>query len=268
MVERRTGTREWSDHSLNLIVGCPHRCRYCYAREGAVRRKTCPNNEAWGTTYYRPNKSGLRPFRIKYGGPAGQVMFPTTHDITPEFLDLCCEGMRTAIDAGNNLLIVSKPHLDCIREICSQFANSKNKIMFRFTIGALDDRILGYWEPGAPNVEERLESLRTAYDRGFRTSVSVEPMLDSDNVVDMFHKLKNFVTDTIWIGKMNHIRRDDGSLWRVSPNTDPDEIRRIEEGQTDDKIKAIYEALKNEPKVEWKDSIREVLGMPGIEKPR
>ena len=36
---RPTGTREWSEHSANIYNGCGHNCRYCYAREMALRFK-------------------------------------------------------------------------------------------------------------------------------------------------------------------------------------------------------------------------------------
>lgn len=39
-------------------------------------------------------------------------------------------------------------------------------------------------------------------------------------------------------------------------------IARIEAGQTDEKIREVYEALKGEPKVRWKDSVKRVVGIP------
>jgi hypothetical protein len=38
-------------------------------------------------------------------------------------------------------------------------------------------------------------------------------------------------------------------------------VRQIEDGQADDKVRAIYAALKDEPKVRWKDSYKQVLGL-------
>ena len=35
---KKTGTREWAEVNVNIILGCEHRCRYCYAAEGAERR--------------------------------------------------------------------------------------------------------------------------------------------------------------------------------------------------------------------------------------
>ena len=33
----KTGTREWSEQSINCCVGCAHACLYCYARANALR---------------------------------------------------------------------------------------------------------------------------------------------------------------------------------------------------------------------------------------
>jgi len=89
-------------------------------------------------------------------------------------------------------------------------------------------------------------------------------MLDSDNVAALFYRLEPIVTDSIWIGKMNDVRN------RVQPDTSEEAIARIEVGQTDERIKEIYEQLKNEPKVRWKESFKEVLGLelpqePGLD---
>ena len=96
------------------------------------------------------------------------------------------------------------------------------------------------------------------FHHGFDTSVSVEPMLDSDNIVQLFDMLEPFVTDAVWIGKMNKIRQ------RVDILTEEDEahVERIEAGQTDDRIEGIYKALKDRSKVKWKESIKEIMGLP------
>lgn len=249
---RISGTKEWSVQSVNCVLGCPHRCRYCYARSRAVDYGQCPSHEAWGTTYHRLRPAEIRKRRVKVDG---RIMFPTTHDITPEFLGPCLDLLRNLLAAGNEVLIVSKPHLECVRELCLQLSRWKPQVMFRFTIGAMDDRILSYWEPGAPPFSERYESLAHAHYRGWQTSVSAEPLLDAPHAADLFRTLEPHITDSIWFGKMNDIRR------RVMPGTDLEEIRRIEAGQTPEAIWHIYEALKGEPKVRWKESYKAVLGL-------
>ncbi len=252
MAKRISGTKEWSVESVNIVLGCSHKCRYCYARANALRRKQIPNHQAWGESYFRLREKEVYKRRKNVGGT---VMFPSTHDILPQFLEPSLTVIRNILEAGNRLLIVSKPHLECIEAICREFECYREKMLFRFTIGAISNEILGYWEPGAPTFEERFASLKHAHDKGFATSVSCEPLLESDNVRAMFDTLAPYITDSIWIGKLN------GIDYRVEPGAATEAIRRIKDGQTDEKVRTIYEALKDEPKVRWKESYKGVLGL-------
>jgi DNA repair photolyase len=249
---RISGTKEWSVESVNCVLGCPHRCRYCYAAARAVKFGQCPNREAWGTSYHKLRSSEVCKRRRKIDG---RVMFPTTHDITPQFLNPCIELLENLLRAGNEVLIVSKPHLDCVKALCSRLAFYREAVLFRFSIGAMDDSILSYWEPGAPSFAERLACLQYAHNAGYATSVSCEPLLQASNARGLFDALAPYVTDTIWIGKANQIRV------RCAPGTDPSEIARIESGQTDQAVREVYGQLRDEFKVRWKESYKQVLGL-------
>ena len=59
---------------------------------------------------------------------------------------------------------------------------------------------------------------------------------------------------------------------RVPCETDEDktQIAAVEAGQTDEAIITIYAALKDQPKIRWKESYKEVLGLeladvPGLD---
>ena len=258
MAKKKTGTREWADKNVNVIDGCEHRCRYCYAAEMAKRYKRIASLDDWGTAFsqLRPKEVAKRRMKCK-----GRIMFPTTHDITPRFLEECVTVLRKLLAAGNEVLIVTKPHLECVQRLCRELATYKDKIVFRFTIGAMDDDLLAFWEPGAPAFAERFASLKHAHAQGFRTSVSAEPMLDVPRAVELYEALIPYITDTIWFGKMNQVGR------RVAANTAQEKaaVKRIEDNQTDDRIVALYERLKDEPKVEWKDSFKKIVGLPAVE---
>ena len=189
------GTKEWAQRNVNCLSGCSHDCHYCYAKAGAIRfkRKT-PTN--WKEEKFVGIKS--------VDGKPCRVMFPTTHDITPDSLQVCLQQIRNILSAGHEILIVSKPHVDCISAICDEFGDKQDKILFRFTIGSASNATLKLWEPGAPSFDERLKALKLAHRRGFKTSVSCEPMLDG-NIGKVVEKTTPFVTDAIWIGKMNMV---------------------------------------------------------------
>ena len=252
MAKRISGTREWAAHSVNCISGCAHNCRYCYARARAIRfgQKTMAD---WPLEVVRPKDvAAARKYM------PGRCMFPTTHDITPDHVAECTRVLDRLLAAGNEVLVVTKPHLSVIRQFCGLFRKHRERLHFRFTIGAQCDAILGYWEPGAPNFEERRNALEYAWFSGYSTSVSIEPMLWPERVGDLVVTLLPYVTDTIWLGKMNKIRQ------RVAVVTaeDRERVAALEAGQTDEKIRHIYGMLQHVPQIRWKESIKEVVGLP------
>ena len=250
---KRGGTFEWSNASLNCVRGCIHDCPYCYRGHYMTVRRDLMDD--WTTE---------QPDKIKFVIPADfdrdrhRIMFPTAHDITPAMLDHCLEALRQALVVrGLRVLIVSKPHMECITAICERFKDYKDQILFRFTIGSDDDAILKAWEPNAPCLAERMACLRYAFEQGFATSVSCEPMLDPPNIERHVAMLAPFVTDAVWVGKAKGLH----ARMRMTRIEQVLMMATLEEQQSDDNIKAIYERLKGNPKVKWKETIKEVVGL-------
>jgi DNA repair photolyase len=187
----------------------------------------------------------------------GRIMFPSSHDITPTNLSYAIQHLHNILSAGNEVLIVTKPHLEVIERLCDEFADYKEQILFRFTIGSKKSKNLSFWEPSAPLYEERKAALIHAYEKGFQTSLSCEPMLD-DNVEGVVNDLQDFITETIWIGKMNLLK---GRL-KMNGYSDSLSLQKADEliaMQSDEKIIALVERLKDNPKIRWKESIKKVL---------
>ena len=255
MAKKKTGTREWSESSVNIQLGCENGCRYCYARYNAVKfRKWC-TDEQWLDPVIVLSKV-TRSFLKR----AGVVMFPTTHDITPRNLSesLCVLGKL--LKAGNKVLLVSKPRIDCISTICECFPEYRKRLMFRFTVGSMDDHVLKFWEPDAPSFGERKQCLAFAWSRGFRTSVSCEPFLDCevDKIVDLFELLKPYINNSFWIGKLRHFTKrvvlegaTAGDIERF--------VKPLQAAQSDEFVLGLCQRLNRERLVIWKDSIREVI---------
>jgi DNA repair photolyase len=250
------GTHEWAASTVNCVVGCSHSCRYCWAKAYAIRSgKKSPNN--WAKEIVN-----MKDVIKKYGKRSGTIMFPANHDITPDTLDMCCTVLERLLSVGNKVLVVSKPHMECIAHICNNFRVYQKQILFRFTIGSASDRVLSFWEPNAPSYLERLASLVLAYKLGYQTSISCEPMLDSriDRVVS--HTLP-YVTDAVWLGKANDLI----NRLKLNGETDSeimDRAYQLISMQGDYHIKQLYKKFKDNPKVKWKDSIKKVVG---IERP-
>ena len=103
-------------------------------------------------------------------------------------------------------------------------------------------------EPNAPKSQERMVSLTYAFEHGFRTSVSMEPMLDTANIGALIESLYPYVSEDIWLGTMNHL------TWIRKGADDrlQQEIGIIEDGQRPEMLTAIYNTYKNNSKMKWK----------------
>ena len=250
------GTKEWAKYNENFISGCQHDCRYCYAKSMAVRfkRKTA---DTW-----KEETVDLKKASKRFAKRKGKIMFPTAHDITPQHLEHIMRFLENMLIPGNDVLIVTKPHLECIKAMCDRFQQYGEHILFRFTIGSADSDTLHFWEPGAPCFDERLESLIYAYNAGFQTSISSEPMLD-DKPDIVIEKVMPYVTDAIWLGKCNRM------IHRLKTNGHADSETMQKAGllidsQSDVNILDLYSRYKENPHIKWKGSIKKVVG---IEKP-
>lgn len=251
------GTREWAVASINCCTGCPHNCRYCYARYDALQKGPA-SYQQWTITTVRPED-------VEAAHPLypGQVMFPTRHDIVEENLEACIRTLCNLLEVGNRVLVVTKPSLSCIKALCNSLARFREQILFRFTITARNMKLLSYWEPGAPSYKERLESLKYCHEQGYDTSVSVEPMLDTGDVVAMVKELLPWVSHSIWLGKMNKIDQ----RVELANELDRIQVETIRAGQSEEKIRFIYQQLRHEPRLRWKESIKQVVGLPLASKP-
>ena len=246
-MKAKTGTRQWADHNENCIKGCSNGCLYCYACKNAVRFKQ-RTKENWIIEEYNPRSAGhVRKHK-------GRVMFPTSHDLHMQTRDWWLPFLKGLLEAGNDMLIVSKPEVAAINTIIGSCMDYRDHIEFRFTIGSCNDARLKYWEPHAPSFPERVTALSLAKNAGFRTSVSIEPMLDEDPSM-LIDLIRPFVTDTIWIGTMNHMRKND------FPPQEGLMYSQMLRTNSLANITKVYQKFKDDPMIRWKDSIQKMMGL-------
>jgi DNA repair photolyase len=118
--ERKTGTREWAEETRNLYVGCRHDCKYCYARANALRFGRIESADQWtnmsinknAATYMNQSKNTIRARNPR------RIMFPSTHDLFPEHLDVVTGALKSWLESENQVLIVTKPHCDVVKHLC------------------------------------------------------------------------------------------------------------------------------------------------------
>lgn len=245
-----SGTKEWAEVTENIQRGCVNDCLYCYAAHNANR---------FGQRYRDQWAEEVLTKRAQinsYPARDGVVMFPSSHDITPFNVEHFIRVAALILKKGNRLLIVSKPRRECIGRVMDALEPWREQILFRFTIGALDELLTKFWEPGAPHPLDRLDSLSDAEARGFARSVSIEPMLaGAEETLRVVENVLSYSPETVWIGKMNKSRL------RVSMTSREiaEAVRLVEVQQRDEEILRLYDALKDVPAIRWKDSIKAVL---------
>ena len=181
-------------------------------------------------------------------------MFPSSHDIIdlPDFKEACFTVLENLLKSGNDVLVTTKPRLAIIKKIDKEFSDYKEQIQFRFTITSTNDQSLKFWEPNAPLFQERLKSLKYASKKGYKTSVSIEPFLDYDPN-PLVHTISPYVTESIWLGVMNYIPRNNVRKTEISYY---DSIRK---NYSEEHLREIYEIFNECPKIRWKDSIKKKL---------
>jgi DNA repair photolyase len=245
-----TGTKEWADHNVNCISGCLHNCRYCYAKIMANRfgRNSGKNWQKMSVRSDAVNKN--------YGKYRGRIMFPTSHDIVniPEIEEACFIVLEKLLQKKNDVLLTTKPNFKIIKKIDTNFSDFREFLQFRFTITSTDNDLLRFWEPNAPQYEERLQALKFAFNKNYKTSVSIEPFLDY-NPRNLVEQISPYITESIWLGIMNYIPQK---------NISDDEIsyyKSIRKNYSKQHLEEIVRELKLNPKIRWKDSIKTKLKM-------
>lgn len=253
----KTGTKEWAAWNANLYEGCSYNCRYCYAKNMAHRFNRRDRND-WSRmelNYHMLDKSWRKR--------EGICMFPSTHDITPATVEYSIDFLQNLLKAGNRVLIVTKADVNVIQRLITRITDFKskaeleelkNRIEFRVTIGSMDDRVLNYWEPGAPTFASRRNAVRFLKEKGFRVSISIEPYLDpdSENVIKLIRNIYDDVSE-IWIGMMNHNRK-------LAEKAEQGLI--VNKGHAATMI-IFIQNLKLE-KIRWKDSMQKVIKKYGL----
>jgi len=184
----------------------------------------------------------------------GRVMFPSTHDIfdISPFKEACFLVLSKLLDSGNDVLITTKPRFSITKDIIHHFGQYKSQMQFRFTITSDNDECLSFWEPNAPGFEERFDSLKYAFQNGFKTSVSIEPFLDYDPTV-LVEKVTPLTTESIWLGRMNYIARKNLS------DEEEFHFNRIRKNYESHHLLEIFNKLKSHSKIRFKDSIKNQL---------
>lgn len=192
--------KEYGDYAINIYTGCPHRCYYCFAPN--VLRK---DREIFHT-HVTPREGIVEAVKRqldseKINGKTIHLCFTcdpyqTGYDTTPTR-----EIIKAIKDSGNHVQILTKG--DGSRDFDLLDKND----WFGVTITGGES----IHEPMVADELRRIWELQEAKNKGIRTWVSFEPVINSFNVILtilMYHRLM----DKVKIGKLNYYQS--GINWK------------------------------------------------------
>ena len=197
--EPKGAAKEYGDLAINIYTGCNHGCYYCFAP--SVLRKT---REDFAKVEPRADIVESVRRQIEREHIAGKLIhlcftcdpYPADIDTTPTR-----DIIKIIKDSGNHVQILTKGGRRAVRDFDLLDKNDN------FGITYAGYPIEEYYkqckaEPFASPVYERINSLCEASEKGIKTWISFEPVLNSDDVIEAI-ALYGFV-DLIKIGKLNY----------------------------------------------------------------
>lgn len=195
--------KEYSELACNLYRGCTHGCLYCYAP--ACMRVT---KEKWhSTAEARPNI--LRFFEKDAKTLAGdprRILFCFSND-PYQPLERSERLTRQALEIvtryGLKNQVLTKGCADLISEDLPLMKKAGTQL--GVTLCFSDDVTRKYWEPNASTIDDRIAILKEAHKSGIFTWVSLEPVVDPAQALEVIQKAHKYVK--FWkVGKLNHMK--------------------------------------------------------------
>lgn len=208
--EPRGKALEYSPLACNLYTGCSHACKYCYCP--AIMRKTL--NE-WSTAPHARTRilKQVENDAAKIAGDKRDILFSFMTDpyqsdesayLTRQAL-LICEKYKLKAQILTKAGFRAEKDFDILK---------RNNWKFGSTIIFRNEELRKEWEPGAPSISSRYEAVKNAKKAGIYTWVSIEPVVNSDEALNVMSDLLQYV-DFWKVGKLNHFKEIEDKIdWR------------------------------------------------------
>ena len=205
--------KEYCDLAINLYRGCGHGCKYCYAPAATYQTR-----ENFRKPTPRKNIIELiKKEAPKYSGREVLLCF-TCDPYQP--INMKYELARQAIKIlhKNNIAvrILTKGGHSSMRDF-DLLSHKPNLSRYGATLTFIDDDDSLEHEPWADLPYGRLRALRNAKDSGIPTWVSLEPVIDTEQTLELIRISHSYV-DEYKLGKLNYDKRANEIDWRKFAN--------------------------------------------------
>ena len=208
--EPRGAAREYAPLAVNLYRGCIHGCSYCYVP--AIFRESA--EKFHGSV--APRKDILLMLQkdiAKLPNPCPRVHLCFTCDPYPPpeiEAGITREVLLMFRDAGIPVSVLSKSGQRGLRDL-DILSTMDSEVGVSLTWAS--DTKRQAWEPFAATVDERLEYLTEAHALGIKTWVSMEPVIEPSEALNILGRLLP-ICDLVKVGRWNHDDRSNAVDWK------------------------------------------------------
>ena len=213
LYEPKGAAREYAALAFNMYKGCEHGCIYCYAPNATFKKR----DVFYGNVQPRKDiieilKKDIRRL-IKKKVKKEPVLLSFTCDpyqSTEKDLMLTKQAIQILNENGFPVRILTKAGKLAQRDLklLSQFSN--NEFGTSLTLSRKKDSL--EWEPFAATPQERIDNLVAAKNEGLFTWISLEPIIDPEQALDIIEMTWNFV-DFYGVGKLNYHKHQKTIDW-------------------------------------------------------
>ncbi|MHC4397792.1 MAG: SPL family radical SAM protein [Planctomycetota bacterium] len=200
---------EYSHLAINHYIGCGHGCRYCY---GPAATKIKKNDFHKKQSVRKDVLRKLRREAPKYAGTDKRVLLSFITD-PYQPLDETEQVTRKVIELLREFDIPFQILTKGGTRACRDFDLYGTHDLFSTTLTFLNEQESRREEPNAAIPRSRILALEMAKKLGIETWVSLEPVIDTKQTLEIIRQTHRFV-DHYKIGKLNYDPRARDINWR------------------------------------------------------
>jgi DNA repair photolyase len=192
---------EYAPLAANPYQSCSHRCNYCYCPQVLkVDRETFYGKLALKRTW----KGDLEADAAQLRSDDREILLSFVGDpYQPAEMELGVtrQAIQILMENGLRFTILTKGGTRAVKDF--DLLEAYPKARFGTSLVFTEQKDADEWESGAAPVQDRIEAIREAYRRGIPTWVSLEPVIDPDQALEVI-KMLDPVVDHWKVGKLNH----------------------------------------------------------------
>lgn len=194
---------EYAPLAAELFTGCRYACKYCYVPSAVGLDSKLFHNRVIPVDHvlHHLEKDASQ---MHHHADSREILLCFTCDPYPQDISLqniTSTALHILKQKRLTFTVLTKSGLRAVRDfhILAGYPNAS----FGTTLIFTDPNDSKFWEPFAAPIDSRVQAIRKAHESGIRTWVSIEPVIDPRQAIQLVIHL-NDIVDHWKIGKLNY----------------------------------------------------------------